>query len=67
LLLLIWLPFVSGAAHFATAGSDGAFNFRDKDSKQRLKVFSKSLFLSLIHILAICLGFTAFPLTVGLS
>ncbi|KDO40495.1 hypothetical protein CISIN_1g032092mg [Citrus sinensis] len=24
---------------FATAGSDGAFNFWDKDSKQRLKVF----------------------------
>jgi hypothetical protein len=23
---------------FATAGSDGAFNFWDKDSKQRLKV-----------------------------
>lgn len=25
---------------FATAGSDGAFNFWDKDSKQRLKVIS---------------------------
>lgn len=24
---------------FATAGSDGAFNFWDKDGKQRLKVF----------------------------
>eukprot|EP00126_Sphaerothecum_destruens_P005400 Sdes_comp18747_c0_seq1m9112 len=27
---------------FATAGSDGTFNFWDKDSKQRLKAFSKS-------------------------
>jgi len=27
---------------FATAGSDGAFNFWDKDSKQRLKQFSRS-------------------------
>ncbi|KQJ85745.1 protein RAE1 [Brachypodium distachyon] len=26
---------------FATAGSDGAFNFWDKDSKQRLKAFSR--------------------------
>ncbi|XP_048563770.1 protein RAE1-like [Triticum urartu] len=26
---------------FATAGSDGGFNFWDKDSKQRLKAFSK--------------------------
>ncbi|KAL6842622.1 hypothetical protein ACP4OV_027466 [Aristida adscensionis] len=26
---------------FATAGSDGAFNFWDKDSKQRLKAFNK--------------------------
>ncbi|KAL6615652.1 hypothetical protein ACP70R_037922 [Stipagrostis hirtigluma subsp. patula] len=26
---------------FATAGSDGSFNFWDKDSKQRLKAFSK--------------------------
>jgi hypothetical protein len=31
---------------FATAGSDGAFNFWDKDSKQRLKVcqFLRSCF-----------------------
>ena len=28
---------------FATAGSDGAFNFWDKDSKQRLKVSSDKL------------------------
>ncbi|KAL9321416.1 hypothetical protein ACSQ67_013255 [Phaseolus vulgaris] len=28
---------------FATAGSDGAFNFWDKDSKQRLKVFPSLL------------------------
>jgi len=28
---------------FATAGSDGAFNFWDKDSKQRLKVFSSCI------------------------
>lgn len=27
---------------FATAGSDGAFNFWDKDSKQRLKVSMSS-------------------------
>ena len=27
---------------FATAGSDGAFNFWDKDTKQRLKQFSKA-------------------------
>eukprot|EP01112_Ceratiomyxa_fruticulosa_P018379 TRINITY_DN5863_c0_g1_i1.p1 TRINITY_DN5863_c0_g1~~TRINITY_DN5863_c0_g1_i1.p1 ORF type:complete len:345 (-),score=62.98 TRINITY_DN5863_c0_g1_i1:37-1071(-) len=27
---------------FATAGSDGAFNFWDKDSKQRLKQFSRA-------------------------
>ena len=29
---------------FATAGSDGAFNFWDKDSKQRLKVLSCCIF-----------------------
>lgn len=34
---------------FATAGSDGAFNFWDKDSKQRLKVLS-------------CLHIVLFPL-----
>ena len=28
---------------FSTAGSDGAYNFWDKDSKQRLKAFSKSV------------------------
>ena len=30
---------------FATAGSDGSFNFWDKDSKQRLKVYLEALCL----------------------
>lgn len=34
------LPFSASQVHhtFATAGSDGAFNYWDKDTKQRLKV-----------------------------
>lgn len=35
---------------FATAGSDGAFNFWDKDSKQRLKVFSSDFSSQLCNI-----------------
>jgi hypothetical protein len=31
-------------ATFATSGSDGAYNFWDKDSRQRLKVFYLFLF-----------------------
>lgn len=34
---------------FATAGSDGSFNFWDKDSKQRLKVSPCKLFVILIY------------------
>lgn len=33
---------------FATAGSDGAFNFWDKDSKQRLKVWILIVYIALI-------------------
>lgn len=40
---------------FATAGSDGAFNFWDKDSKQRLKVFSCCICtFSWIYCLDLC-------------
>jgi hypothetical protein len=34
---------------FATTGSDGGFNFWDKDSKQRLKVVFPLIFLK-IHL-----------------
>ena len=42
---------------FATAGSDGAFNFWDKDSKQRLKVFSRQP-KDNIYMLYIFVGFS---------
>ena len=38
---------------FATAGSDGAFNFWDKDSKQRLKV---DQFTWLFLLIFTCVG-----------
>lgn len=43
LIFGISVTYALGQVHhtFATSGSDGAFNFWDKDSKQRLKVFSR--------------------------
>jgi hypothetical protein len=38
---------------FATAGSDGAFNFWDKDSKQRLKVCQFSRFCFEVSLLLV--------------
>nr|CAB3482316.1 unnamed protein product [Digitaria exilis] len=38
---LVMLNYLHVHHTFATAGSDGAFNFWDKDSKQRLKAFSR--------------------------
>ncbi|RRT46862.1 hypothetical protein BHE74_00030199 [Ensete ventricosum] len=50
-LLHYYISTMQSVLHtFATAGSDGAFNFWDKDSKQRLKVcsFQGHFFLSVM-------------------